>query len=584
MRAGWSSIERGRRVLGSLLVIAVATSVVPLAAAAPAAAQDYMVGIDVSRHQGTIDWTKVAESGQLYVFQKATEGATITDPTYLRNRSGAASVSIPFGAYHFAYPQGGSIGAAQADAVSEANHFLAVAEPAAGDLIPVLDLEKNPDPQLPPRRLIAWTQAWLDTVAAAVEVKPLIYTNPNFWTTHLNDTTAFAEQGFPLWIAHYTSDPSPRLPASGWNGQGWAFWQWTSCGEVPGITGCVDMNRYEGSDLSPYTIPGAPAPEPTPEPATPPANETPPEISGQAEVGRTLSASSGTWSGSQPQAYSYAWFRCSDGGSCDAVLNGTAPTYELKPGDYGHRMQVTVTATNSAGSAEATSAPSEVVADTTPPDAPEMTKPARANLLSTTIRVAWSSVEPNATYDVRYRKAADGEIFGDHTPLVAGSTETKHRLPAEVGASYCFSARTVDSAGNSSGWSSEFCTVVALDDRDLRRSRGWVDRFGRAFYLDTFTKTKRRGSRLVARGVRTQEINLVAQRCPSCGRVAVKFNGERVGTVRLKAARVRNKRVIRAADLGSVRTGKVVIVVLSRGAPVKIDGLSLFRGTPASAQ
>lgn len=543
-----------------------------------------MLGVDVSHHQGTIDWNKVAESGHVYVFQKATEGATFTDATYTRNRSAAAGVGIAFGAYHFAYAQGGSLEAARADAVSEANHFLAVAEPVPGDLLPVLDLEVNPG-DLPPRRLIAWTQAWLDTVSTALGEKPLIYTNPNFWATHMNDTLTFAQQGFPLWIAHYTSAASPRVPASNWDGMGWAFWQWTSKATIPGISGYADENRYLGTDLSPYTISGAPAPEPTPDPATPPSNTAPPEISGSPEVGNTLTATSGTWSGSEPLAYSYAWYRCTDDGSgCIGVLNGTEPTYELTPGDYGHRMKVTVTATNSAGSAEASSAPSEVVTDTTPPAAPEMTKPLRANLLSTTVPVAWTSVEPNATYDVRYRKAANGEGFSDHTPLVAGSTETKHRLPAEVGTSYCFSARTVDSAGNASVWSSELCTVVALDDRDLRRSRGWVDRFGRAFYLDTFTKAKRRGSRLVARGVQTQEINLVAQRCPACGRVAVKFNGDRVGTVRLRAGRVRNKQVIRVADLGSVRSGKVVIVVLSRGAPVKIDGLSLFRGAPVSAQ
>lgn len=550
---------------------------IPLLGATPASAQDYLLGIDVARYQGTIDWSKVAESGQRYVFQKATEGATITDPTYQRNRSGAGAVSLPFGAYHFAFAQGGSIQAAEADAIAEANYFLSVADPAPGDLVPVLDLEKNPE-GMPPRRLIAWTQAWLNTVESVLGVKPLVYSNPNFWETQLNNTDTFALQGFPLWIAHYTSAASPRVPAANWAGEGWAFWQYTSCASVPGISGCVDQNRFAGTDLSAYTIPGAPEPEPTPDPATPPSNASPPTISGTPEVGRTLSASEGTWDGSRPQSYSYAWFRCLADGTCEAVLNGTEPTYVVRPGDYGFRMRVTVTATNSAGSEEAASAPTEPVTDTTAPATPSITKPKRAKLLSTTIRVAWEAVESGATYDVRYRAAAFGGGFTDATDLVTGSQQTSQRLRATPGSTYCFSARATDVAGNVSSWSAERCSVVALDDRQLLASTGWARRSGKDFYLRTFTKTKRTGARLVARGVRVREINVVAQRCPGCGRLAVIFNGDRVGTVRLRAGRVRNKRIIQVADLGRVRRGKLKLVVLSRGAPVKIDGLALSRG------
>lgn len=568
--------SRVRRLLASVLAGVLVGSVITVAGAGVAAAQDYMPGIDVSHHQGSIDWTKVAESGQRYVFQKATEGATITDPTYGTNRAGAGAASIPFGAYHFAFAQGGTISAAQADAVSEANHFLSVAQPAPGDLVPVLDLEKNPE-GMPPRRLKAWTQAWLDHVESALGVKPLVYTNPNFWETQLNNTETFALQGFPLWIAHYTSAASPRVPGTNWGGQGWAFWQYTSCSSVPGIAGCVDANRYPGVDLTPYVIPGAPEPEPTPEPAVAPSNTAPPEITGTPEVGRTLTASSGTWSGSQPQAYSYAWFRCSAEAACQALSGATEPSYVVKSGDFGHQMRVTVTATNSAGSAEATSAPTAIVADATPPDAPRVTKPKRSKLLSTRIGVAWQAVEPDAIYDVRYRQAVHGASFAPARDLVSGTDATSATLKGAAGDTFCFSARATDLAGNTSGWSQERCTTVALDDRDLKASSGWAKRSGRGFYLRTFMKTKRKGARLVAKDVRVEQLNIVVQRCRGCGRVAVLFNGNRVGAAKLGARRTRNKRVIRIADFGRVRSGKVQIVVLSRGAPVKIDGLALYR-------
>ncbi|HJR44380.1 MAG TPA: GH25 family lysozyme [Actinomycetota bacterium] len=566
---------RVRSLLVSFLVGSLAATLLPVARAPQAHAQEPMLGIDVSHHQGSVDWVQVADSGHVYAFHKATEGATFVDPNYEQNRAGAGAAGIAFGAYHFAFAQGDTLAAARADAVSEANHFLAIADPAPGDLVPVLDLEKNPQ-NMPPARLIAWTQAWLDIVNSTLNVRPLIYTNPNFWANHLNDTTTFADQGFPLWIAHYTSAASPRLPASDWSGRGWAFWQWTSCASIPGISGCVDENRYEGVDLSPYVIPGEPEPEPSPEPATPPSNQSPPEVSGTAEVGRTLSASQGTWTGSQPISYSFAWFRCA-GSTCEPVVGGTEPTYELKPSDFGHQMQVTVTATNSAGSAEATSAPSSVVTDTTAPASPAITKPRRAKLLAARVRVAWEEVEPDAVYEVRYREAPHGAGFGDTAQLVSGSERTARRLRVTPGSTYCFSARATDTAGNTSEWSSDRCTVVALDDRSLRRSSGWKLGTGRRFYMGTFSKATRRNASLTGRGARVREISLVVQRCPNCGRVAVLFNGTRIGTVSLRARTIQNERILQVADLGRVRRGTLKIVVLSRGAPVKIDGLALVR-------
>ncbi|MFP5351074.1 MAG: GH25 family lysozyme [Actinomycetota bacterium] len=561
-----------------MLIASLLGALFPVVGAGPAGAQDYLLGIDVARYQGTIDWNQVAESGQGYVFQKATEGVTITDPTYTRNRSGAAGVGIPFGAYHFAFAQGGSIEAAEADAVAEANYFLSVADPAPGELIPVLDLEKNPE-GMPARRLIAWTRAWLGTVEAGLGVKPFIYTNPNFWETQFGNTDAFALEGYPLWIAHYTSAASPRVPANDWAGRGWAFWQYTSCASVPGISGCVDHNRFEGTDLSAYTIPGAPEPEPTPDPATPPSNTSPPTISGTPEVGRTLTASEGAWSGSQPQTYSYAWYRCAGDGTCSAVLNGTEPTYRVKSGDLGYRMRVTVTASNSAGSAAATSAPTGTVADRTAPDVPRVTKPQRERSLASTIAVAWTAVEADARYDVRYRAAPHGEGFGRSLSLRSGIATTEAQLDAEPGTAYCFSVRAADAAGNVSAWSAERCTTTAVDDRSLRASSGWTRGTGRVHYLRTFTKASRRATRLTANDAMVRGISLVAQRCPGCGRVAVLFNGRRVGAANLDARRTLSKRVIRIADLGRVRTGKLEIVVLSSGAPVKIDGLVLTRGS-----
>ena len=205
-------------------------------------------GIDVSHHQGVIDWSQVAGSGQRFAIAKATEGRTFVDPNYAFNKTGAEMSGLVFGAYHFAQPDGGAN-----DAILEADHFVDTAQLEPGDLVPVLDIERTGG--LSQGQVTQWILTWLNRVTERVGVRPMVYTSPHGWATRTGDTTAVADAGYSLlWVAHWNVS-SPTVPGANWSGNGWTFWQYGNCGTIPGIDGCVDVDWYETGSFDPVTIP-----------------------------------------------------------------------------------------------------------------------------------------------------------------------------------------------------------------------------------------------------------------------------------------------------------------------------------------
>lgn len=202
-------------------------------------------GIDISHHQGKIDWDTLKDEGRIdefpirFIMIKATEGSTAVDENFEDNFYQAREHGFTRGAYHFY--------SVHSSARDQASFFIRTVRLEKGDLPPVLDVEHKPKRQTD-EEFRASVKEWLTLVECHYGVKPILYTYYKFKTRYL-DGPEF--DSYPYWIAHYYVDQVAYQGA-------WKFWQHTDAGRLPGIKGNVDFNIYNGShyDLRKLTIGG----------------------------------------------------------------------------------------------------------------------------------------------------------------------------------------------------------------------------------------------------------------------------------------------------------------------------------------
>lgn len=206
---------------------------------APAPAGPPASGIDVSNHNGSIDWNKVAASGQQFAFVLATDGMDFTSKSFETQFNGAKNAGLVAGAYHFGRPD--------ESAVDQANRLLEVNKYTndGKTLPPVLDLEvdsKGGDCYgLTSAQMHGWTQQFVDRIKEGTGEGPIIYASQSFWSQCMDDSKAFSNH--PLWVANYEVE-QPAIPG-GWDT--YDFWQYTEEGRVDGVDGDVDVNKFNGS-------------------------------------------------------------------------------------------------------------------------------------------------------------------------------------------------------------------------------------------------------------------------------------------------------------------------------------------------
>lgn len=190
-------------------------------------------GIDISAHNGDVDFAGLRSRGVQFAYIKATEGTDFIDRKFIRNAEGLRREGIPTGAYHFFR--------FDTDGELQAWNFIRAMHGRDFSLPPAIDLEEwTNDPSIPTSRVRAQLKALLG-VLRDEGYSPMIYTNRDgyqrFVQNHLDE--------YPLWICSFTDPPLPlhgASRASTADSIPWHIWQYSHRGVIDGISGYTDLN------------------------------------------------------------------------------------------------------------------------------------------------------------------------------------------------------------------------------------------------------------------------------------------------------------------------------------------------------
>ncbi len=179
-------------------------------------------GIDVSHHQGTIDWPEVAKDDVAFAFIKVSEGGDHLDTQFERNITEATKAGIAVGAYHFfTFCRPGT---------DQAHNFLRAVAGRHLALPPVMDLEftGNCRRRLSAKELSREIAAYIDIVESRLDRRVVYYVTRRFLDEYVD-----AIPPRPIWLRSILRKPSHV---------DWLVWQYHFSGRVAGIEGGVDLN------------------------------------------------------------------------------------------------------------------------------------------------------------------------------------------------------------------------------------------------------------------------------------------------------------------------------------------------------
>jgi len=180
-------------------------------------------GIDISHHQGIIKWDRMNSRRPDFIFMKATEGSTFTDPRFKEYRAEAKKLGIPVGAYHFfSYRSSGE---------SQANHFLKTVKDQELELPLVIDLEFSRK-MLPAYKLRQEIRNFVNVVKKSTGKAPMFYGECGYYERYVKGWSVVPY----LWISSMEGPPICDHN----------FWQKTERFSHPSFVGRIDYNEFNG--------------------------------------------------------------------------------------------------------------------------------------------------------------------------------------------------------------------------------------------------------------------------------------------------------------------------------------------------
>ncbi len=456
-------------------------------------------GIDVSHHNGDIDYEKVRAAGNQFVFAKATQDNDFIDPMFVTNMARARAAGLAAGGYHFFdYTLDGR---------DQADHFIDRLELAGaldGALPPVVDVEC----WAPIGSSIhAVSAARLRDFVARVYERtgrlPIIYTSVFMWKQVVGNAEGFED--LPLWAACWGCEAPPSI-APGW--EGWDFWQ-TGVGRVPGV-GRLDANFYSGHAdeltalrLRPLSIAGG-------APATA-RHQVTLDLGGRDATHLRTSADGETWTG---------W----------TAIRGE-PRAAVGRGEGDHTLYVQLRVGDGLTS--------PVLSDSIALDrtGPELTRPTiglrlaplggeSADPLSVPVEASWEAFDLTAGLSDASVTVDCGPGAGTET-VVPGAAAPGTATPWTAAVSLRSDARCEVSVMGRDGVGNETAVAAAVEASIVPVAEGG----------------------LASAEVTGDQVGIVARRGPDLGRAAVYLDGEAVGLVDLYHPTATAPEIVYVADL-----------------------------------
>ncbi|MFA7104768.1 MAG: GH25 family lysozyme [Dysgonamonadaceae bacterium] len=190
-------------------------------------------GVDVSHHNGGINWDELRQENVSFAYLKSTEGVSIKDKDYKENYKLAKEAGLSVGTYLFY--------TFKLDGGKQAKLFIRNSNVESQDLVPAIDVEHSRYNRMYKNskerdQIVQELKVLEKELFKHYKVRPVIYTNKDCYKLYIKDH--FPDN--PLWICDLEEEPSDEI-------NNWVIWQFSHSGDISGSFNDIDLNYYRYS-------------------------------------------------------------------------------------------------------------------------------------------------------------------------------------------------------------------------------------------------------------------------------------------------------------------------------------------------